>query len=69
MAAKLKAAYELIRKVQRNEITYVCDGKVPIDAQGTMALPLIPEREFVVEYMAEKKVTNTILKEFLLGVT
>ena len=31
LANKLRAAYELIKKVQRKEITYICDNSVPID--------------------------------------
>ena len=47
--------------MQRKKITYIGDNSVPIDVQGTMELPLIPERDLVVEYMGLKNVTNDIL--------
>jgi hypothetical protein len=56
LAEKLRAAMELIRKVQRSEIAYICDGKVPLDVQGTLELPAIPPRDYVTEYLAEKQI-------------
>ena len=67
MAAKLRAAYQLIKQVQRGQITYLCDNSVPIDVQGTMELPLIPERYYVVNFMEEKKITDELIKEHLFG--
>lgn len=31
VAEKLQAAYRLIKEVQRGEVTYICDGAVPLD--------------------------------------
>ena len=42
---KIKAALTLIKRVQRSpEIKYMCNDAVPVDLEGSMPLPLIPQR-------------------------
>ena len=47
IALRIKAAHELIQRVQRTEIKYMCNDSVPLDLEGTMPLPKIPQRPIV----------------------
>ena len=63
---RLQAAYELIKRVQRTEpIRYMCNDSVPIDLEGTMELPVIPERELVTAYLDDKHVDRDFLQSHL----
>ena len=43
----------------------MCDDRVPIDLEGTMELPVIPERQFIVDYFKDKHIDNDVLNRYL----
>ena len=62
MTEKVKAAMQYIRRVQRTEPQkWINNDSVPIDLEGSMEIPSIPERKYVVEYLEEKHVENEVL--------
>ena len=66
LTERIQAAIAHIKKVQRTEpIRYMCDDRVPIDLEGTMELPIIPERQYVVEYFKYKHIDNDVLNRYL----
>lgn len=66
MTAKVKSAMELIRRVQRTEPQrFMCHDAVPIDLEGSMEIPQIPERKYVTEYLEEKLIDREVLKSHL----
>ena len=57
---------EMIQRVQRqNEIRYMCNDSVPIDLEGTMVLPEIPERVLVSEYLDDRQIDREVLDSHL----
>ena len=64
---KSQEALDLIKRSRRTEIEYFCDGKVPLDTQGTMKLPQIPPRRIVHEYIKAKSIEDDVLKEHLFN--
>ena len=68
MAQRLEEAYRLIKRVQRAPtINYMCNDRVPLDLEGTLPLPEIPERHFVSIYLDEKMVDRDLIKSHLHG--
>lgn len=68
MQQRLQAAYELVKRVQRTApIKYMCGDRVPLDLEGTMLLPVLPERKYVTEYLDEKSVDREFLQTFLFA--
>ena len=65
MQIRIKDALDLIEQVQRTEIKYMCNNSVPLDLEGTMLLPVIPERMMVTKFLRAKKVTKPYLENFL----
>lgn len=66
LTAKVKAAMELIRRVQRTEPQqFMCHDAIPIDLEGSMEIPQIPERKYVTEYLEEKLIDPEVLKSHL----
>ena len=45
----------------------MCDDRVPIDLEGSMQLPLIPERKYVTKYLDEKLIDRNGLYSHLHG--
>lgn len=65
---RLQAAYELIKRVQRTDpIRYMCNDCVPLDLEGTMELPIIPERKYVTQYLDDKQVDRDVLQTHLFS--
>ena len=69
MAARIREAQDLLRSVQRkgDELKFMCNDAVPIDLEGSMLLPVIPERDLVTEFLGKKKVTNAKLETHLFN--
>ena len=45
----------------------MCNDAVPIDLEGSMLLPVIPERNLVTEFLGKKKITNEKLETHLFN--
>ena len=55
MAAKIREAQDFLRQVQRKEeLKFMCNDAVPIDMEGSLLLPVIPERDLVTEFLRNK---------------
>ena len=68
LTQRVKAAMEMIKRVQRTEeIRFMCNDAVPIDLEGSMLLPEIPEREFVTDYLDEKMIDREFLDSHLFS--
>ena len=66
MTQRIQSAYELIKRVQRKDtIRYMCDNRVPIDLEGSMMLPVIPERKLITQYLDEKLIDREMLDNHL----
>ena len=64
---KSQDALDLIKRSRRTTIEYFCDGKVPLDTDGTMKLPQIPPRGIVKRYSDEKSIDEDTLKDHLFN--
>jgi hypothetical protein len=42
----------------KNQITFFNHGRMPIDVQGTVLLPAIPQREYVAEFFETKGISD-----------
>jgi hypothetical protein len=51
--------------VQRREIKYIANDLVPIDSQGTLVLPKVPERPMVEDYFKQKSLDDSVIAEHL----
>ena len=40
----------------------MCNDQVPVDLEGTMELPVIPERKYVTKYLDEKHIDREFLQ-------
>ena len=67
MLRKSQDALDLIKRSRRTRIEYFCDGKVPVDTEGTMKLPQIPSRGIVQRYAQAKSIDEDVLKEHLFN--
>ena len=45
----------------------MCNDAVPLDLEGSMLLPVIPEREFVTDFLQKKKVKKEYLESHLFN--
>ena len=45
----------------------MCNDAVPIDLEGAMLLPVIPQRDIVTEFLSKKKITKAKLESHLLN--
>ena len=60
-AAKAREALRQIRSVQRAEIKYIAENKVPIDTQGTLVLPVVPPRQMISDYFKKKRLADDVI--------
>ena len=45
----------------------MCNDCVPLDLEGTMELPIIPERKFVTQYLEDKQIDRDVLSTHLFS--
>jgi hypothetical protein len=45
----------------------MCNDSVPLDLEGTMELPIIPERKYVTQYLDDKLVDRDFLQSHLFS--
>ena len=43
----------------------MCNNAVPLDLEGTILFPRIPERPFVTQYLSEKHIENEFIESHL----
>ena len=68
LTERIQAAIANIKRVQRKDpIKYMANDRVPIDLEGTMVLPQIPERKLVVDYLKDKHVDHEVLYQHLFS--
>ena len=66
---RVQAAYEMIKRVQRKpELQFMANDSVPLDLEGTMVLPEIPERKYVTEYLDLKHIDRDLLQTHLYAI-
>lgn len=59
----------MIKRVQRNpELKFMANDSVPLDLEGTMVLPEIPERKYVTEYLDLKHIDRDLLQTHLYAI-
>jgi hypothetical protein len=51
----------------KGSVTFLDQGRLPIDASGTVLLPHIPTREYVGDFFKDKHITDDLLCEHFLG--
>jgi len=57
-----------IQRSRKSSIQYMCKGALPLDKEGTVLLPRLPDRSLVSEFLKSKKITDELLSEYLSGV-
>lgn len=66
---QMKAIMELIKSVQRTgPIKYMCNDSVPLDLEGTLVLPELPERVIVKNYLEAKQIERDFLNSYLFNI-
>lgn len=58
---------EFQKRPKKTSIEYMCKGSFPLDRAGTIALPKLPERQFVEDYLQFKKLDEELLTEHFSG--
>jgi len=56
--ARKSGKKEVLELPVKGQVTYLLNGRLPVDADGTLTLPKIPTREYVGVYLDHWKITE-----------
>jgi hypothetical protein len=52
-----------MKRPKKTHIEYMCNGGIPLDSSGTHLLPKLPNKELCDKFLAEKKLSEDLLRE------